>query len=151
MTLKNFGIPKWSVLGAVGFNQGLIHAVPVPANYNRVLFNDVLANHIMPLLLNNCYVAMDNASIHNDNISMILAAKNITLVKLPPYSYDLNPIELVFGLAKSNSRRTLVFFDTIWCRAQSTHLYQLHQFKYDSFIETHGMSFIKFINDMIHL
>ena len=106
VTLKNFGVPKWSVLGAVGFNQGLIHAVPVPANYNRVLFNDVLANHIMPLLPNNCYVAMDNASIHNDNdISMILAAKNITLVKLPPYSYDLNPIELVFGLAKSNSRR----------------------------------------------
>ena len=84
MTLKNFGIPKWSVLGAVGFNQGLIHAVPVPANYNRVLFNDVLANHIMPLLPNNCYVAMDNASIHNDNISMILAAKNITLVFLRP-------------------------------------------------------------------
>ena len=57
-----------------------------------------------------CYritaVAMNNASIHNDNdISMILAAKHITLVKLPSYSYDLNPVELVFGLAKSNSRR----------------------------------------------
>ena len=36
---------------------------------------------------------------------MILATRNITLVKLPPYSYDLNPIELVFGLAKRNSRR----------------------------------------------
>ena len=29
----------------------------------------------------------------------------MNLVKLPPYSYDLNPIEIVFGLAKSNSRR----------------------------------------------
>ena len=29
--------------------------------------------------------------------------KNITLVKLPTYSYDLNPIEMVFGLAKAYS------------------------------------------------
>ena len=111
VTTKNFGVPKWSVFGAVGFNQGVIHAVPLPRNYNRFLFNDVLDTYIMPLLPNNCYVAMDNASIHNDNdISMILAAKNITLVKLPPYSYDLNshdlnPIEIVFGFAKSNFRR----------------------------------------------
>ena len=44
---------------------------------------------------------MDNASIHNEReLRIILAAKNITLVKLPPSSYDLNPIELVFGLQK---------------------------------------------------
>ena len=49
---------------------------------------------------------MDNASIHNNNvISIILARKNITLVKLRPYSYDLNSIEFVFGLAKSFPRR----------------------------------------------
>ena len=106
VTPQNFGVQKWSVLGAVGFNQGLIHAVPIPCNYNRVLFNNVLDRHILPLLPYNCYVVMDNASIHNDNdISIIMARKNITLVKLPPYSYDLNPIELVFGLAKSFSRR----------------------------------------------
>ena len=50
---------------------------------------------------------MDNASIHNNgNISAILSVKNITLVKLPPYSYDLNPIEMAFGLAKALSRQT---------------------------------------------
>ena len=66
----------------------MIDAVPLPCNYNRLLFNDALDTHIMPL---NCYVAMDNASIHSDNdISVILAAKNITLVKLPLYFYDLN-------------------------------------------------------------
>ena len=44
---------------------------------------------------------MDNASIRNDDrLGHILAQKNITLVKLPPYSYDLSPIEMVFGLTK---------------------------------------------------
>ena len=85
MTTKNFGMPKWSVLEAVGFNQGVIHAVPLPCNYNRLLFNDVLDTHIMPLLPDNCYVAMDNASIHNDNdISMILAAKKYHSRKIAP-------------------------------------------------------------------
>ena len=90
-TTKNFGMPEWSVLGAVGFNQGVIHVVSLQCNSNRLLFNDALDTHIMPLLPNNCHVAMNNASIHSDNdISVILAAKNITLVKLPLYFYDLN-------------------------------------------------------------
>ena len=54
VTFKNFGVQKWSVLGAVGFNEGLVHAVPLPGNYNRVLFNDALEMHILPLLANNC-------------------------------------------------------------------------------------------------
>lgn len=49
---------------------------------------------------------MDNASIHNDRYLVnILAPKNITLVKLPPYSYDFNPTELVFGSVKMYVRR----------------------------------------------
>ena len=36
-----------------------------------------------------------------------MAPRNITLVKLPPYSYDLNPIdlELVFGSVKMYVKR----------------------------------------------
>ena len=61
----------------------------MPCNYNHLLFNDVLDTHIMPLLPNNCYVAMDNASIHNNNdTSMIMSAKNITLPKLPANFYQ---------------------------------------------------------------
>ena len=49
--------------------------------------------------MHNCYLVIDNASIHNDNhLAQILAQKNITLVKLPPYTYDLSPIEMVFSL-----------------------------------------------------
>ena len=41
-----------------------------------------------------------------------LARKNITLVKLPAYSYDLNPIELVFGLVKAIARFSPGFLRT---------------------------------------
>ena len=45
---------------------------------------------------------MDNASIHNDNrLANILQAKNITLVNLSTYSYDLSPIEMVFSVLKA--------------------------------------------------
>ena len=55
------------------------------------------------IVTNNCYVPMDNASIHNDyDISMILA----------PYSYDLNPIELVLALAKSYLPRNPGFLNS---------------------------------------
>ena len=49
---------------------------------------------------------MDNASIHNDNrLANIIHAKNITLVKLPTYSYDLSPIEMVFSVLKAHILR----------------------------------------------
>lgn len=49
---------------------------------------------------------MDNASIHIErDLINILAPKNITLVKLPPHSYDFNPIELVFRSVKMYIRR----------------------------------------------
>ena len=49
---------------------------------------------------------MDNASLHVDaQIQLILLQKNITLSKLPNYSYDLNPSEMVFGFAKAYARR----------------------------------------------
>lgn len=67
--------------------------------------NDILQNQIVPLLPQNSYLVADNASIHNEiQIARILSTKNITLVKLPAYSYDLNPIEMVFCHAKAIAR-----------------------------------------------
>ena len=93
----------------------------------------------MPLLSNNCYVTTDNASIHNDNdISMILAAKNITLVKLLPYSYDLNPIELVFKLAKSNSGRNPVYLSDDMVQAIADAFLLINPYQVEQFFRTPG-------------
>jgi hypothetical protein len=96
-----------SVLAVVGYREGVMTAIPIEGNYNTLLVNDVIVNQVLPLLPMNCYLVADNASIHNDaQLANILLIKNITLVKLPAYSYDLNPIEMEFALAKSMAQKT---------------------------------------------
>ena len=85
---------KTSVSGVVGFH-GLVKAIL----YGQITLQQAMETIVLPVLPHNCYLVMDNASIHNnDRLAQILAQKDITLVKLPPYSYDLNPIEMVFCL-----------------------------------------------------
>ena len=65
-----------------------------------------VTHYFLSLNERDSFLVMDNVSIHNERqLRIILAAKNITLVKLPPYSYDFNPIELVFGITKGYVRR----------------------------------------------
>ena len=65
-----------------------------------------MTQYFVPLMVRDSFLVMVNASIHNErDLGNILASKNITLVKLPPYSYDFNPIELVFGSAKMYVKR----------------------------------------------
>ena len=64
---------------------------------------------VLPVLSHNCYLLMDNALIHKDDcLAQILIQKKITLVKLPPYFYDLNPIKMVFGPARHNPSDTRI-------------------------------------------
>lgn len=96
-----------SVLSVVGYREGVIVAIPVEGNFNIPLINDVITNQILPLIPHNAYLVSDNASVHRRfELSNILSQRNITLVMLPAYSYDLNPIEQVFGLAKCMARQT---------------------------------------------
>jgi transposase len=51
-------------------------------------------------------VVMDNATIHHsDRIKMLIEDRGAKLVYLPPYSPDLNPIELFFGQYKIYLKR----------------------------------------------
>ena len=100
LTLKTPG-QKWSVSGVVGFHR-VVHAIPFDGNYTSEMFEHAISHIVLPSLPCDSYVMMDNANIHNDNrLANILQAKNITLVKLPTYSYDLSPIEMVFSILKA--------------------------------------------------
>ena len=75
---------------------------PFDGNCTSEMFEHVIRHIVLPSLLRDSYVMRDNASIHNDNrLANILQAQNITLVKLPMYSYDLSPIEMVFSVLKA--------------------------------------------------
>lgn len=97
---------KMSVLAIIGFDQGVIGVYPIHGSYNRLSFNNVMSRFFLPLVPPGSYIVMDNASIHNDaDMANMLRPLNMTLVKLPTYSYDLNPIEMVNGIAKACAKR----------------------------------------------
>ena len=72
---------KTSVISVVSFH-GLVQAIPFDANYTAAIFEQTMEYIVLPVLPHNCYLVMDNASIHNDDrLAQILTQKNITLVK----------------------------------------------------------------------
>ena len=84
------------------FVDSLIKAIPVAGTLTAELATEIIENQVLPPLPCNSFLVADNGSIDNEvALCRILARKNITLVKVPAYSYDLNPIEMVFGLVKA--------------------------------------------------
>ena len=106
MTKRGDEREKMSVLSMVGFDGGVLGAYPIYGSFKRLQFNYGMRQYFIPLIPHDSFLVMDNASIHNErDLVNMLAPRNITLVKLPPYSYDFNAIELVFGTAKVYVRR----------------------------------------------
>ena len=65
------------------------------------LFNAWLAQELCPRLHHNHVVVMDNAAFHKSALtSALISRTGATLLFLPPYSPDLNPIEHDFATLK---------------------------------------------------
>lgn len=79
---------KMSVLSVIGYGSGIIGAYPIHGSFHRIQLNYGMTQCFVPLIPRDSFLVMDNASIHNERglYLNILAPKNITLVKLPPYS-----------------------------------------------------------------
>jgi transposase len=61
----------------------------------------------------NSVLVLDNASVHhNGQVAEICIAAHVLLIHLPTYSPDLNPIEKVFAVIKSNLRRDRILKGT---------------------------------------
>jgi transposase len=79
-------------------------------------FRAYVTQLLCPTLHPGDLVVLDNLAVHKDPVSaQHIAQTGATLVFLPPYSPDLNPIELVFAklkaLARGAAKRTR---DTLW-------------------------------------
>ena len=62
---------------------------------------------LIPQLRPNSLVIMDNAPFHNKaNIKALLEKRGHTLLPLPTYSPDLNPIEQTFAILKKRRQAT---------------------------------------------
>jgi putative transposase len=70
---------------------------------NTAIFNAWLEQELCPLLNKNIVVVIDNAAFHKSAATReLIASTGATLLFLPPYSPELNPIEKTFGTIKKH-------------------------------------------------
>lgn len=75
-------------------------------NVNKEIFNIWMVQDLIPKLPHKSVVILDNASFHKgEDIQRSLIEAGHTLLYLPPYSPDLNPIEKKWAQAKSIRRK----------------------------------------------
>ena len=87
---------------------------------NTLAFEAFVDQVLVPTLSAGEWVVMDNLSSHKgQHVRELIEATGAKLLYLPPYSPDLNPIELAFSklkqLLRSAGHRTL---DALWCDVQ---------------------------------
>ena len=73
---------------------------------NRAIFETYIETQLAPCLTPGDVVILDNLSAHKSPASQaLLKAQGNWLLFLPPYSPDLNPIEMAFSKLKAHLRR----------------------------------------------
>jgi transposase len=96
--------------------EGVIAPLTVEGTINGALFRAWVEQHLAPALKPGDIVVMDNLSSHKvAGIRKAIEAVGAELRYLPPYSPDLNPIELAFSkfkkLLRDGAERTV---DKLW-------------------------------------
>jgi transposase len=89
-----------SLIGALGLD-GIRCSAVVDGAINRDLFDAFVDQVLAPQLRPGDVVVMDNLSSHkSEHARRVMESKGARMVFLPPYSPDLNPIEMVFSKIK---------------------------------------------------
>jgi transposase len=88
---------------------------------NRAIFTQYVRQFLVPELQPGDLVIMDNLSSHKGaEIDAAIRAAGARLLFLPPYSPDLNPIEMAFAKLKTMLRKAAERTrDTLWQRIGS--------------------------------
>ena len=97
-------------------SNGLVAPWVINAPMNRVIFDTYVETQLAPLLRPGDVVILDNLAAHkSQRAENIVRAKGAWLLFLPPYSPDLNPIEMAFSKLKSCLRKTAArTIDDLW-------------------------------------
>jgi transposase len=106
-----FGNQDWhargrtNVIGAL-LNRCLITLGMFDENVNADVFTAWVEQDLLPKLLEPTVIVMDNATFHKRKDTQdIIRKAGHTLLFMPPYSPDLNPIEKKWAQAKSIRRK----------------------------------------------
>ena len=111
---------KTTTLVAALGHAGVRCAMTLDGPVNRAAFEAFVESILVPTLTPGDVVVMDNLSSHKGpRVRELVEAAGAGVVYLPPYSPDLNPIELAFSklkhLMRSAAHRTA---DALWADVQ---------------------------------
>lgn len=85
---------------------GIVAPFVVDQPMNRAIFTQYVRQYLAPEIGPGDVVICDNLSSHKGSeAAQIIADKGATLLFLPPYSPDLNPIEMAFAKLKQMLRK----------------------------------------------
>jgi transposase len=86
--------------------DGVMAPFLIEGAVNAEVFTAYLRQVLCPELKKNDLVILDNLSTHKvPSVAELIAAKGATVRYLPPYSPDLNPIEMAFAKLKAQLRQ----------------------------------------------
>ena len=93
--------------GIAAYRQGKVIAPMLyEGSMTTVFFNEYIKNNLLPALNPGDVVIMDNATFHKSPlVHEYLAEKGCSVMFLPTYSPELNPIEHIWAQVKSQVRR----------------------------------------------
>ena len=105
---------RTNVIGAL-IGSALVAIGLISGSVNTVVFTSWIQHSLLPNLLSKSVIVMDNASFHKGtDIQNMIENSGHTLLYLPPYSPDLNPIEKKWAQAKHIRRSTNCSIDQIF-------------------------------------
>jgi transposase len=95
---------------------GLTAPFVIDAPMNRQIFETYVETQLAPTLEKGDVVIMDNLAAHKSpTVEKIVRDRGAWILFLPPYSPDLNPIEMAFAKLKAHLRAKAVrTFDALW-------------------------------------
>lgn len=96
--------PRTSLISAKR-GKNLLAPILFEGSTNSTFFNYWLKSHLFNELPENSTIIMDNAAFHKTPMTrQLIEDAGHTLMYLPPYSPDFNPIEKDFGIMKRRRR-----------------------------------------------
>ena len=97
-------------------SDGLIAPWVIDGPMNRAIFETYVETQLAPALRPGDVVILDNLSSHkSEPAEKAIRARGAWLLFLPPYSPDLNPIEMAFAKLKAHLRATAArTIDELW-------------------------------------
>jgi transposase len=115
-----YGKQDWGAKGrtnAIGALMGkaIIAIGLLSGNVDSAIFTSWVEQILLPALSEKAVIVMDNATFHKGiDMQTLIANAGHSLLYLPPYSPDLNPIEKKWAQAKQIRKTTLCTIDELF-------------------------------------